>query len=267
MKKKITAIFLCVALVAIAIVGASLAYFTDTTENVQNTFTMGGVDIDLTEPKWNKEAGHKLMPGVTFDKDPTITVKEGSDDSYVFLELSLNKYNSLLWVMAADASEDDSIDFTIFDENGNLKSEFKNADGQFSTTAFLTAVNASTNKGVFQAIVNKWFGGIKHTDWEVINPKFFDTTTNSGKWTIRLAYIGGNRNGVLSANEKVTFMTSFGMPASVTQEMINNATTIGGQQNKFNTDDAPLRLNFKAYAVQAQGFDSAVEAWNATFGK
>ena len=30
MKKKLTAIFLCVALVAIAIVGASLAYFTDT---------------------------------------------------------------------------------------------------------------------------------------------------------------------------------------------------------------------------------------------
>ena len=30
MKKKLTAIFLCVALVAIAVVGASLAYFTDT---------------------------------------------------------------------------------------------------------------------------------------------------------------------------------------------------------------------------------------------
>ena len=30
MKKKLTAIFLCVALVAIAIVGASLAYFTET---------------------------------------------------------------------------------------------------------------------------------------------------------------------------------------------------------------------------------------------
>ena len=30
MKKKITALFLCVALAAIAIVGASLAYFTDT---------------------------------------------------------------------------------------------------------------------------------------------------------------------------------------------------------------------------------------------
>lgn len=44
MKKKLTAIFLCVALVAIAIVGASLAYFTDT-KTATNTFTMGDVKI------------------------------------------------------------------------------------------------------------------------------------------------------------------------------------------------------------------------------
>lgn len=48
MKKKITAIFLCVALVAIAVVGASLAYFTDT-DNETNTFTVGNVKIDLIE--------------------------------------------------------------------------------------------------------------------------------------------------------------------------------------------------------------------------
>ena len=46
MKKKLTAIFLCVALVAIAIVGASLAYFTDT-KTATNTFTMGDVKIKL----------------------------------------------------------------------------------------------------------------------------------------------------------------------------------------------------------------------------
>ena len=48
MKKKLTAIFLCVALVAIAIVGASLAYFTDTDE-ATNTFAVGNVKIDLIE--------------------------------------------------------------------------------------------------------------------------------------------------------------------------------------------------------------------------
>ena len=48
MKKKITAIFLCVALVAIAIVGASLAYFTDT-KSATNTFVVGNVKIELIE--------------------------------------------------------------------------------------------------------------------------------------------------------------------------------------------------------------------------
>ena len=54
MKKKITAIFLCVALVAIAIVGASLAYFTDT-DAATNTFTVGNVKIDLIESKLHRQ--------------------------------------------------------------------------------------------------------------------------------------------------------------------------------------------------------------------
>ena len=54
MKKKLTAIFLCVALVAIAVVGASLAYFTDT-KSATNTFTVGNVKIDLIESKFHRE--------------------------------------------------------------------------------------------------------------------------------------------------------------------------------------------------------------------
>ena len=54
MKKKITAIFLCVALLAIAIVGASLAYFTDT-DSATNTFTVGNVKIDLIESRYHRQ--------------------------------------------------------------------------------------------------------------------------------------------------------------------------------------------------------------------
>lgn len=56
MKKKITAIFLCVALVAIAVVGASLAYFTDT-KSATNTFTVGNVKIDLIEKERDGKGG------------------------------------------------------------------------------------------------------------------------------------------------------------------------------------------------------------------
>ena len=70
MKKKITAIFLCVALVAIAIVGASLAYFTDT-KTATNTFTVGNVKIDLIESRYHREGNDNS--GDTSIPDPTIT--------------------------------------------------------------------------------------------------------------------------------------------------------------------------------------------------
>ena len=68
MKKKLTAIFLCVALVAIAIVGASLAYFTDTDE-ATNTFTVGNVKIDLIESTYHRAGNDNA--GDTSVPDPT----------------------------------------------------------------------------------------------------------------------------------------------------------------------------------------------------
>ena len=70
MKKKLTAIFLCVALVAIAIVGASLAYFTDT-KSATNTFTVGNVKIDLIESKFHREGNDNS--GDASIPDPTHT--------------------------------------------------------------------------------------------------------------------------------------------------------------------------------------------------
>ena len=70
MKKKLTAIFLCVALVAIAIVGASLAYFTDT-KSATNTFTVGNVKIKLIESQYHREGNDNS--GDTSIPDPTQT--------------------------------------------------------------------------------------------------------------------------------------------------------------------------------------------------
>ena len=72
MKKKITAIFLCVALLAIAIVGASLAYFTDT-KTATNTFTVGNVKIDLIESKFHRTGSDNS--GDTSIPDPTNTAR------------------------------------------------------------------------------------------------------------------------------------------------------------------------------------------------
>ena len=68
--KKITALCLCVALLAVAVVGASLAYFTDT-DNATNTFTVGNVKIDLIESKFHREGNDNS--GDTSIPDPTQT--------------------------------------------------------------------------------------------------------------------------------------------------------------------------------------------------
>ena len=70
MKKKITAICLCVALLAVAIVGATLAYFTDT-KSATNTFTVGNVKIDLIESRFHREGNDNS--GDTSIPDPTQT--------------------------------------------------------------------------------------------------------------------------------------------------------------------------------------------------
>lgn len=52
MKKKILSLCLVVALAATAIIGGTLAYFTDT-DNATNTFTTANVKIDLIEQQRN----------------------------------------------------------------------------------------------------------------------------------------------------------------------------------------------------------------------
>ncbi len=76
MKKKITAIALVICLMAVAVIGGSLAYFTDKTEEAKNTFTVGNVDITLTEPKWDAAGSQdapEVYPGEALAKDPTVT--------------------------------------------------------------------------------------------------------------------------------------------------------------------------------------------------
>lgn len=85
MKKKILAMCLCVAMLAIAIVGGTLAYFTDTDAET-NVFTTGNVAIDLIENFGdnNPETLEKLMPGDQNAITKEVTVKNtGSESAYV----------------------------------------------------------------------------------------------------------------------------------------------------------------------------------------
>lgn len=58
-KKKSIALIAVIALVAVALIGTTLAYFTDTDEE-KNTFTIGNVSIDLIESRF-----HRVNAGAT----------------------------------------------------------------------------------------------------------------------------------------------------------------------------------------------------------
>ena len=106
MKKKITALCLCVALLAIAVVGVSLAYLTDTDKAV-NTFTVGNIDVVLsetckvTDSKGNEIANAVktengvtsftgLVPSYQITKTPVITNDKDSNEAYVRVAVVMN---------------------------------------------------------------------------------------------------------------------------------------------------------------------------------
>lgn len=77
-------LMLAVTLLICATIGGTIAWLTDTTDEVENTFTVGNIDIDLTETKDD----FKMIPGWTIDKDPIVTVKANSEDCWVFVKVN-----------------------------------------------------------------------------------------------------------------------------------------------------------------------------------
>lgn len=111
MKKKILAISLVVSLVAVAALGVTLAYFTDT-DTVDNVFTMGNVDISLTEPSFDGGEDNTIdgvAPGDVIPKDPIIT-NDGDNDAWVFMKLTLSDAEAL-GVLVPDLATQGLINF------------------------------------------------------------------------------------------------------------------------------------------------------------
>lgn len=84
MKKKILVPVVATLMLLSCMVGGTLAYLVDTTEAVENTFTVGNVDITLDE---SKELDLKMVPGIELTKDPTVTVEADSEACWLFVKV------------------------------------------------------------------------------------------------------------------------------------------------------------------------------------
>lgn len=71
---------LAVGLVISLCIGGTLAFLTDSAE-VTNVFSVGDLDIALTEPNWKDAQGANLRPGSTTTKDPVVEAVK--NDSYM----------------------------------------------------------------------------------------------------------------------------------------------------------------------------------------
>lgn len=106
-KSKILALVLCAVLLVGGSVMATMAYLMDS-EEVVNTFTVGKVYIDLDEAKVTPDGvpvdgttrvedgnEYHLVPGQSYYKDPTVTVTEGSETSYVRMIMTLQNHSAV----------------------------------------------------------------------------------------------------------------------------------------------------------------------------
>ena len=95
--KKIVTAGLALVMVAGISVAGTLAFLTDDTEKVTNTFTVGKVtitldeaDVDDSTPGQDRDTAntYKLIPGSTYDKDPIVHVTKDSEPCWVIVDVN-----------------------------------------------------------------------------------------------------------------------------------------------------------------------------------
>lgn len=126
-KKRAALLISAFALIALLVVGGTLAYFTSQ-DDATNIFTLGKVSGDLTED--TKEgmvddhpvkAGtktddgikyEKVLPGDWLSKEPVVSIKNDSEDAYVRVKLEvINDDNKLSDIQKAQLISDTCLNF------------------------------------------------------------------------------------------------------------------------------------------------------------
>lgn len=231
-KKKLVSLCLVLALVLTAVVGGTMAYFTD--EDAQtNTFTSGNVYINLDEEEISdtpNEDGdlvgtgnrtddnqeYELFPGMTVDKDPTIT-NTGTEDAYVAAIVTVTgNIHDLIGVPGYD-----NIDITQLASGGLVE-------------------NPSTQ-------VTGWNG--LSMVYETVDCVIYQDATgaDNNTWVLYVFVKDALANG-----DNVVLFENLTIPA----EWDND------EMKKINN----MVIDVKAYAVQANGFAACYDAMVAAFG-
>lgn len=256
MKRKIVTVCLAAVLVIIAVAGASLAYLTDTDERT-NTFTVGDVDITLVEQRKGAnglesygEGSYKLKPGKSNDGNAVskiVTVKNnGTEAAYVWVELRIPAY-----LVSSEYKAEPHTN------------ESKNALHWNSYGCF----NVEYNSGNYWRLAIS--DGIVKED-HTVNVDGM-VAVEDGLW-YDYEYVGteddGNTVVIRTKMKNVLPAGKTSLPALAQVYMDWRVTkTADGYKLPDGTDipkDASWKIDVRAYAIQADGFDN-VDAAIAAF--
>lgn len=231
--KKILALLLCAALLVGATVAGTVAYLTDK-EDVVNTFTVGNIDIKLDEAdvdgNGRTEVGnaYHLLPNQTYTKDPTVWVKEGSEEAYIRLIVKVANYDNMLLAFTSNAEYDDS--YIVEDASTVL--------GTGSTGRMVVLDNlVDRNAGAWECV--------KFTEETAANTGTYVFNYYPGAYTAT----ADDNDGVDEYDELPALFTTITVPWQIDNEhlaYLNNTT-----------------ITVTAEAIQAAGFNSVEEAWAA----
>lgn len=252
MKKKLTAIFLCVALVAIAIVGASLAYFTDT-KSAKNTFTVGNVKIELLESSLHRENA-----GVANDK---------TSDSELWSDVDMEGSNNTSKYKAGDS-------FYTDEQIKANAAQYKCEDVKLNPGQSYHKMPYVVNTGANDAYIRIRVMFPADLDTAILNSSMYTTTAlNNKEFTMTYDNAGTvDRDGIKYnvytftridplKPEEMTYWNVWGtvhMDKDVTNEEI---ASLFGEGKAYANGTFPVLV--EADAIQAEGFADAAAAWAA----
>ena len=236
-KGKALLLTLCAVLLVAASVLGTMAYLTSSAE-VKNTFTVGKVEIKLDEAKVTADGipvegaarvtanSYKLMPGTTYTKDPTVTVKAGSEESYVRMKVTFNNAKEII-ALCTDPEFADEVTGT------------ENAFPLIRMVKFV-----ETNAAKWDGIIPD---NMVETEDMLAMPKYFayDKTADT------LTYIFYYRETVTATTADVVLPVLFDsitVPGWVTGEQL-------AELNNF-------KITVIAEAIQAGSFADADDAWS-----
>lgn len=253
MKKKIVTCSLVVALLVIGVIGASLAYFTDT-DNATNKFTVGNVDIDLIESNAVKDGtlpddftqDQKLVPGKSNDGNAIpkiVTVKNtGENEAYVWVDIKVPE--DLVSADFKTGHKDESKNALHWNSYGYFSGYYPNYKASAVADGIINDAGAIQIAGMVDDVQKyQWtdFTYVEQKDGYVVLRAKMANTLPAGKTSLpalRQVYM----------DWRVT--------ADGNNYNLPDGTTIG--------TDKSWEVKVEAYAIQADGFDN-VDAAIAAF--